>query len=97
MASWGNEDELEVKEIRVGIKVGNMRSDTPTLFKTNILDFPFPISNVCTSTAVPSSREKNRFFLIIQTQMVMVKKLHPISDQKANNGLVGLTCPVQLI
>ena len=72
-----------------------MRSDTPTLFKTNILDFPFPISNVCTSTAVPSSREKKRFFLIIQTQMV--KKLHPISDQKANNGLVGPTCPVQLI
>ena len=25
-----------------------MRSDAPTLFKTNILDFPFPISDVCT-------------------------------------------------
>ena len=53
-----------------------MRSDTPTLFKTNILDFPFPISDVCTWTAVLSSREKKRFLLIIQTQTV--RKLHPI-------------------
>ena len=57
-----------------------MRSNTPTLFKTNILDFPFPISDVCTWTAVPSSREKKRFLLIIQTQTV--RKLHPISEQK---------------
>ena len=57
-----------------------MRFDTPTLFKTNILDFPFPISDVCTWTAVPSSREMKRFLLIIQTQTV--KKLHLMSDQK---------------
>ena len=56
-----------------------MRSDAPTPFKTNILDFPFPISDVFTWTAVPCSREKERFLLIIQTQTV--KKLHPISDQ----------------
>ena len=57
-----------------------MRSDTPTQFKTNILNFLFPFSVVCTWTAAPSSREKKRFLLIIQTQTV--KKLHPISDQK---------------
>ena len=42
---------------------------------------PPPSPGVCTWwTAVPSSREKKRFLLIIQTQTI--KKLHPISDQK---------------